>query len=482
MYPYAFFYSLGFMLAGVVAFTGIMVREEDIKLKATSRQYQSESKKIYGALEALSKSFVSIHLFDLRLNKQNSVKSTQFIDVFIKEEDDGATQIKKVMQGVSHDSYAARMVEFVDLATLPERMKGRRVISQEFMGKNEGWCMSSFLVVEKDDEDKPTKVIHVVQNIDEAKRREKEYMDALKTALENQNIIYAEMLQAQKNGVVAIDCNDVIVKLNDAAARIFGYSSSSVVPEGMTLERLMKKAGAEVEGEDKKMIFTAYNDAIKKGEPFEYVFYIGEEDNRRYYRTHVNAFEMMDGTGVYIVSQSDITEKKKNENAFRMLAETDALTGLNNRGSGENKISVKLLEENHGVFFLFYINKFKQINDNFGHHIGDIALIRVAECLKKAFLRDDIVMRLGGDEFAAFVGDIATEDGVKVCIDKLIELIDGIEIGEAPECKVSISVGAIMLKDAPERSFDCLYKCADTLMYECKASDVTGSKYAIYKD
>lgn len=480
VYPYAPFYALGFMLSGVVAFTGINVREEEYRLQEKSDKFENQSKEIYNALEALSKSFVSIHLFDLRYNRQNSVKSTPNIDAFIDPNDDGATQIKKVMRGVAADRYKQIMEDFVDLKTLPGRMRGRGKISQEFQGVNEGWCASSFITVETGEDNRPTKVIHVVQNIDEAKRREKEYMEALKAALENQNIIYAEMLTAQKNGVVALDTSDKIVKLNNAAARIFGYPSADDVPNGTTLERMMKRAGAVMENPAE--FYESYRIMNHTGEPYDYVFSIGEDNMKKYYRAQVNTFELMDGSGMYIVSQADITESKRTENALRIMSETDSLTGLNNRGSGEKKIGEKLQEESHGVFFLFDINKFKQINDTYGHHIGDEALINVAICLKRAFLKEDIVMRLGGDEFAAFVSDIATEDGVMVCIDKLIELINGIEMEDAPDCKVTISIGAIMLKDAEERTFDCLYKHADSLMYECKAREGIESKYAIYRD
>ena len=82
-----------------------------------------------------------------------------------------------------------------------------------------------------------------------------------------------------------------------------------------------------------------------------------------------------------------IDEEKQRENHLLYLSETDAMTKLNNRGGGEKKITELISEGTEGMFCLLDADKFKSINDNFGHDVGDKVIIAIADCLKKAFVQ-----------------------------------------------------------------------------------------------
>lgn len=101
-----------------------------------------------------------------------------------------------------------------------------------------------------------------------------------------------------------------------------------------------------------------------------------------------------------------IEEEKKRENRLIYLAQTDLMTGLYNRGSGERQISHLLQEKTGGLLCLIDCDKFKTINDTYGHSTGDKVIIAVAETMQKSCRDKDVVLRLGGDEFAVFMPEM----------------------------------------------------------------------------
>lgn len=83
---------------------------------------------------------------------------------------------------------------------------------------------------------------------------------------------------------------------------------------------------------------------------------------------------------IFAVEQID--KEKRSKDKLRYLAETDQLTGINNRGSGENKVRNCLRTGEGGMFILFDVDHFKSINDNFGHGVGDKVLMAIGECMR----------------------------------------------------------------------------------------------------
>jgi len=100
------------------------------------------------------------------------------------------------------------------------------------------------------------------------------------------------------------------------------------------------------------------------------------------------------------------------------LAATDALTGVANRRSFFDRITVELARSHRGGHVLSValldLNGFKSINDSYGHNVGDDALVRVAQTLARGLRTSDLVARLGGDEFALLLPDTGAEEAGKV--------------------------------------------------------------------
>lgn len=175
-----------------------------------------------------------------------------------------------------------------------------------------------------------------------------------------------------------------------------------------------------------------------------------------------------------------IDEEKQREHQLQYLSETDAMTKLRNRGSGEKAITDLIAQGKAGMFCMMDADKFKSINDNYGHDVGDKVIIAIADCLKKTFRNSDIVMRLGGDEFAAYAIGITDEEHGNIVLNRLFGFIDKIEILELGDRKINISLGAAFFKADDKMSFGELYKRADSMTYESKK--VEGNCATFYHD
>lgn len=163
-----------------------------------------------------------------------------------------------------------------------------------------------------------------------------------------------------------------------------------------------------------------------------------------------------------------IEKDKKQQEALKKLSETDMMTGINNRGSGEAQIREAINAGKQGMFFLMDVDKFKSINDNFGHQAGDSVIIAIAGCLKKAFRDTDIVFRLGGDEFAAFACGVTTEQMALRILRRFFDAVDNISIPEINGRQITVSAGAAFYPVSAEDTFEAMYQRADRGTYKSK--------------
>ena len=163
-----------------------------------------------------------------------------------------------------------------------------------------------------------------------------------------------------------------------------------------------------------------------------------------------------------------IEEEKKRENRLIYLAQTDLMTGLYNRGSGERQISHLLQEKTGGLLCLIDCDKFKTINDTYGHSTGDKVIIAVAETMQKSCRDKDVVLRLGGDEFAVFMPEMREKAAAERFFERLFYNISQITIAEMKGKQIEISLSDCFCEASEEVSFDQLYRKADRAMYQSK--------------
>ncbi len=181
---------------------------------------------------------------------------------------------------------------------------------------------------------------------------------------------------------------------------------------------------------------------------------------------------------LFLIENIDLEKREREKLIY--LSETDPLTGILNRRSGESKIKSLIAGEKHGLYALFDADKFKSVNDNFGHDVGDKVIVAVAECLCKTFSNYDVVMRLGGDEFAVYVMSVTDRDAASALMRKLFNHIDKIVIKELGDFKINLSVGIAFFGAGRQSRFESLYREADFAMYESKK--IHGNSMTFFDD
>jgi diguanylate cyclase len=169
--------------------------------------------------------------------------------------------------------------------------------------------------------------------------------------------------------------------------------------------------------------------------------------------------------------QKVISELRSKLETVEAEANLDPLTDLFNRRSLERALEefFTLCKQSKMSFSLVLIDldDFKYVNDNYGHHVGDLVLARVAKVLRTSMRAKDIVGRWGGDEFIAIMPNTDLENAKKV-LERIKSQLGKMEIlAEGRRFKVSISAGVVQCGENFQSLLDMI-KEADKLMYEEK--------------
>lgn len=176
---------------------------------------------------------------------------------------------------------------------------------------------------------------------------------------------------------------------------------------------------------------------------------------------------------------SNITTIKEADQKIYYHANYDSLTALPNRSFFEKKLTKTLEESSQNgssvALFFIDIDKFKEVNDTFGHSIGDKMLSRVAKRLLNNTRKDDIVARIGGDEFILIIKNIADTKSIEKLAANLQKKIrEPLEI-DTHIFNITLSMG-ISIYPQHGSTADELLKNADIAMYEVKKSKRDGFK------
>jgi diguanylate cyclase (GGDEF)-like protein len=203
------------------------------------------------------------------------------------------------------------------------------------------------------------------------------------------------------------------------------------------------------------------------------------------------AFERTDGriysaacspmkNGGFVVTFEDVTENRRNQDRISHLAHHDALTDLPNRVLFYKKMEELLggTKDTRFAVLSLDLDRFKSVNDTFGHPIGD-RLLQVAAARMRGCVRaTDIVARLGGDEFAVIQVAFESPAQVIALATRLVDAISAPYQIDGQQLAVGTSVGiAIAPDDGAEP--DQLMKNADLALYRCKAEG--GSLYRFFE-
>ncbi|WP_435770692.1 putative bifunctional diguanylate cyclase/phosphodiesterase [Nocardioides sp. SYSU DS0651] len=265
---------------------------------------------------------------------------------------------------------------------------------------------------------------------------------------------------AQSEGVLALDAGGVITFANPAACALLGHRSDLVgrsAPDVFSVER----AGGVLS-------LPELSSSVEPVRDDDAVLRIGE----RRVPVALTASGLAAPQAGAVLVVHDITERKVFEEKLSFLAFHDPLTGLPNRRLFQDRVEHALVRSQRNparhALLMLDLDRFKLVNDSYGHPVGDDLLVHVAALLRRNLRPEDTCARLGGDEFAILLEDVAdARHAVSVAERILADAASGAVIGDH-EVFISASIGIATTDHGGSR--EALVAAADRAMYAAKAA------------
>lgn len=260
--------------------------------------------------------------------------------------------------------------------------------------------------------------------------------------------------------ICVVDANGCFLYLSSGCERIFGYKSTEMVGRPMIelvhpedRERTLL-AASEIMAGDQKIDFE--NRYIRKDGQIAYIQWSARwsEDQK-----------------VRVAVARDITKHKQLLEQLQHIAFYDPLTQLPNRALFEDRLQQSLARarREQGMLALCFIDldKFKEVNDQYGHAAGDLCLKKVAELLLHSVRETDTVARLGGDEFVIVMDAVTEQSAVLSSLHNLLLKLQQPFVFEQHQLQLSGSIG-IALFPLHGQDQASLLAAADRAMYKAK--------------
>jgi len=180
---------------------------------------------------------------------------------------------------------------------------------------------------------------------------------------------------------------------------------------------------------------------------------------------------LFQGRDARFVLAVDITEQERLNQELIYRAQHDALTGLPNRLMLDDRMNDCLArstrDQTKAVLFTIDADRFKQINDTYGHLIGDECLKAIAERLRSRIRQIDIVARTGGEEFTAVIGGLKQSADAQTIANSLLDLFQTPVSLPGMDLKVTVSIGGAVFPD-DGHDVDTLRRKSDQALYQAK--------------
>lgn len=268
-----------------------------------------------------------------------------------------------------------------------------------------------------------------------------------------------------QNGILITNCQSQVVYTNPAFSRMTGYSAEELLGQNPG----MLHSGRH----DKEFYEDMWKNIKDKG------YWEGEIWNRKKtgeifpeYLTISSLIGVDEYICNYIAISSDISYLKKDIAKKMKLAFYDPLTELPNRSLYHDRVNQAINRGKadatlkHAILFMD-LDKFKQVNDTYGHLVGDHLLKLVAERLSSIIRTGDTIARVGGDEFTAILNGISSKSDVDHTAKRMVDAIEKPFVVDGHKVQVAISIG-ICFYPIDGHQVDDLLAAADKAMYKAK--------------
>jgi len=303
-------------------------------------------------------------------------------------------------------------------------------------------------------------------------------------ALHRSEALYRQLTEDTQDVLWKADADLRITYISPADERLRGYKADEII--GRCVFEMFNDDGIAVV----KRLIQQRAAAEKSGPPLGFMTFEAEHrcKDGRWIWGEVQSNPDRDAHGKIVGYHGitrEITQRKRLEEQVRQLAFNDPLTGLANRRLlldrlSQNIASTKRTRHYSALAFLD-LDKFKALNDAYGHGAGDLLLVEVANRLKSCVREVDTVARFGGDEFVVLLGDLSTERSVaiaqasaiaekfrtRLAAPYVMTLAPGNPAGAMIEHRCSASIGIVVFNGC-EASEENVIDWADSAMYRAK--------------
>ena len=268
----------------------------------------------------------------------------------------------------------------------------------------------------------------------------------------------AKFVEATREGIYFYQ-DGIITDLNQAMTRLLGYSKD---------EMIGRNAGDFVAEDCRQKAI----DYLRSGGEASYEATALHKSGRRIPVEFSGRTLHRNGVAYRMGAILDISERKKAEEHIRYLAHHDALTGLPNRVTLmerlESLLALARRRKNLLAVLFLDLDAFKPINDQFGHHVGDLLLAEVARRIEGVVREADVVARHGGDEFLIVLADLAGVDAAAAVAAKLLASVAEPFMLEGHNIQVALSIGVSLFPRDGATPAE-LIRHADAAMYLAKS-------------
>jgi diguanylate cyclase (GGDEF)-like protein/PAS domain S-box-containing protein len=283
----------------------------------------------------------------------------------------------------------------------------------------------------------------------------------------------ATVLEHIADGVMVIGLDGRIVAVNPAFTQITGYTEAEALGQESNMTRSQRQEGVIYDDMWKELGTSGFWrgeiwNQRKNGELYlEWLTISAVRDDRAVITHYVGVF-------------SDITKVKESQEKLDHMAHHDPLTALPNRLLFHDRLdhALQRAARDHQQLAILFIDldRFKNVNDTLGHHIGDELLKQVAIALADKLREGDTLARLGGDEFIVLLENVDGEFGAGHVAEKLMSMFEQPFMVSDYELFVTGSVG-ISLYPNDATDLNMLIRNADVAMYQAKARGRNGYQF-----
>ncbi|MEK3910491.1 EAL domain-containing protein [Paenibacillus sp. FSL H7-0331] len=286
--------------------------------------------------------------------------------------------------------------------------------------------------------------------------------DSMESWLKENQPVFESLFEHNPNIVFLMDRDGVIIKANGNTEQILGYLKEDM--NNRSFHSLLSE-------ETVQHSLQAVQDACE-GTPQTFKTAVQHKDG---YRVDLDATaapikQGLDVTGIIVIGQ-DITANKRTEERIRHMAYYDDMTGLPNRSLFVNQLNevISSAYPHHGFLavFLIDIDRFKVVNDCFGHDYGDMLLLQLAERFSRCITPDDFLARTQGDEFALFFTGRSDTVSVTELAEQVMAVLEEPFTLDAFQLHITASIGIALLSDE-ELDAETLIKYADIALTHAK--------------